>query len=202
MLIRRLYAHERRLYAEHLKRLSSEDRRLRFASGGMTDARIDSHVAGIDNDALILAAFDGDRVAGAAHVAINGAVAEVGVSVDADHRTGGTGSDLLRQAVAFARNRRAGKLYTLCLSDNRAMMALARRTGMVLHAEGGEAEAFLDLPPPDAVSLCREASTGLFAVFHDWAELVENYGDLLGGLLTDGIGETSGRQAGSNTVGT
>ncbi|CAA7612627.1 GNAT family N-acetyltransferase [Magnetospirillum sp. SS-4] len=179
MLIRRLYAHERRLYADHLKRLSDSDRRLRFAGGGMTDARIDAHVAGIDGDALILAALDGEMVVGAAHVSIAGAVAEVGVSVDSGHRTGGTGSDLLRQAVAFARNRRAEKLYTLCLSDNRAMMALARRTGMTLHADGGEAEAFLDLPPPDAATLCREASTGLFAVFHDWAELVEAYGEAL-----------------------
>lgn len=187
MLIRRLYAHERRLYGAHLKRLAAADRRLRFASVGMSDERIDAHVDGIDINDLILAAFDGDRVVGAAHVAINGGVAEVGVSVDSDHRTGGTGSDLLRQAVAFARNRRAEKLYTLCLSDNRAMMALARRTGMTLHSEGGEAEAFLDLPPPDAVTLCREASTGLFAVFHDWAELVETYGDALSRTIPEAV---------------
>ncbi len=187
MLIRRLYAHERRLYADHLKRLADTDRRLRFAGGGMTDARIDAHVDGIDVNDLILAAFEGDRVAGAAHVAITGSIAEVGVSVDSDHRTSGTGSDLLRQSVAFARNRRAEKLYTLCLSDNRAMMALARRTGMTLHAEGGEAEAFLDLPPPDAATLCREASTGLFAVFHDWAELVETYGEAFSRAIPEAV---------------
>lgn len=174
MLIRRLYAHERPLYAEHLKRLSENDRRLRFARAGVSDGWIDGYVAAIAEDDLILAALERDRVAGAAHVALSGALAEVGVSVDSDHRTGGIGSDLLREAVTFARNRRAEKLYTLCLSENRSMMALARRTGMAVHYEGGEAEAFLDLPPPDPLTVGQEVSIGLFAVFHDWAELMES----------------------------
>ena len=179
MLIRRLYAHERPLYAEHLKRLGENDRRLRFARGGVTDEWIDAHVAGIAADDLILSALERERVVGAAHVALSGPLAEVGVSVDSDCRTGGIGSDLLRQAVTFARNRRAEKLYTLCLSENRSMMALARRTGMAVHYQGSEAEAYLDLPPPDPVTVGQEVSTGLFAVFHDWAEGMESYRELL-----------------------
>ena len=174
MQIRRLYAHERPFYAEHLKRLESNDRRLRFANGGVSDAWIDAHVAGITETDLILAALERDRVVGAAHVAFSGALAEVGVSVDCGHRTGGIGSDLLRQAVAFARNRRAEKLYTLCLSENGSMVALARRTGMAVHYQGSEAEAYLDLPPPDSASVGQEMSIGLFAVFHDWAEVMDS----------------------------
>ncbi len=179
MLIRRLYAHERRLYADHLKRLEGDDRRLRFARGGVSDGWIDDHVAGISSGDLILAALDDDRVVGAAHLALGTTVAEVGVSVDADHRTGGIGSSLLTQAVAFARNRRAEKLYTLCLSDNRSMVALARRTGMAVRFQGGESEAFLDLPPPDPTTVTQEISTGLFAVFHDWAELMDCYSEAM-----------------------
>jgi GNAT superfamily N-acetyltransferase len=179
MLIRKLYAHERSLYADHLKRLPDNDRRLRFASSCATEAWVESYVAGIREDDLILAVVEHDKVVGAVHVAINGAVAEIGISVDADHRTGGMGSELLAQAVAFARNRRAEKLYTLCLSENRSMVALARRSGMELHCDSGEAEAFLDLPPPDSLTVSREVQTGLFAMFHDWAEMADAYGEAL-----------------------
>jgi GNAT superfamily N-acetyltransferase len=179
MQIRRLYAHERTAYAAHLKRLGTEDRRLRFARSGVGDEVIDEYVAGIAAGDLILAAFDGDRLAGGAHVALSGAVAEVGVSVDEAYRADGIGSALLRQAAAFARNRHAEKLYTLCLSDNRSMVALARRTGMEVHFQGGEAEAFLDLPPPDPLTVGEEISAGLFAMFHDWAEMMDSYSSLL-----------------------
>lgn len=179
MLIRRLYTHERAAYATHLKRLSAEDRRLRFARSGVADEVIDDYVATIGAGDLILAAFAEDELVGAAHVALTGSLAEVGVSVDERHRTDGIGSKLLRQAVAFARNRRAEKLYTLCLSDNRSMVALARRAGMQVHFEGGEAEAFLDLPPPDPVTVTEEISSGLFAVFQDWAEMMDSYSAML-----------------------
>lgn len=179
MLIRRLYAHERQLYAEHLKRLCAEDRRLRFARSGVSDEVVDAYAATISGDDLILAAFQGEDLVGAAHVALTNSVAEVGVSVDESHRSEQIGSQLLRQAVSFARNRRAERLYTLCLSDNRSMVALARRTGMEVHFAGGEAEAFLDLPPPDSTTVTQEISTGLFAVFHDWAEMMDSYSRIL-----------------------
>ena len=179
MQTRRLYAHERPLFAEHLKRLPENDRRMRFARGGVSDAWIDGYVAKIAEDDLILATLDHDRVVGAAHVAFSGETAEVGVSVDADNRVGGIGSELLRQAVTFARNRRAEKLYTLCLSENRSMVALARRTGLDVHYQGGEAEAFLDLPPPDPVTVGQEVSLGLFAVFQNWAVTMDSYSEAL-----------------------
>ena len=179
MPTRRLYAHERPLYAEHLKRLPENDRRMRFARGGVSDQWIDAHVAKIAEDDLILATLDHDRVVGAAHVAFSGGLAEVGISVDADHRTGGVGSQLLRQAVTFARNRRAGKLYTMCLSENRSMVALARRTGLDVQYQGSEAEAYLTLPPPDPVTVGQEVSLGLFAVFEDWAVTMDSCSEAL-----------------------
>ena len=179
MLIRRLYLHERPVYAAHLRRLAAGDRRLRFARAGVGDEVIDEYVAGISAGDLILAALDGDELVGGAHVALNGPIAEVGVSVDETHRADGVGSALLRRAAACARNRHAEKLYTLCLSDNRSMVALARRTGMDVRFQGGEAEAFLDLPPPDPLSVGEEVSAGLFALFHDWAEIMDCYSTLL-----------------------
>jgi RimJ/RimL family protein N-acetyltransferase len=185
MLIRRLSFQERPLYAEHLKRLSPDDRQLRFARAGVADAWIDAHVAAINKDDLILVGTLRDTIIAAAHVAFDekgtSAIAEVGISVDADHRASGLGSDILRQAVVFARNRGADRLYTLCLSDNRSMVALARRAGMEIDFSPGEAEAHMVLPPPDPLTVSQEASAGLFAVFHDWAELFDRYGALIAG---------------------
>jgi len=188
MLIRRLAHHDRSAYAAHLKRLSPDDRHLRFARAGVNDAWIDSHVAAIPEDGLILVGMARDRVIAAAHVAFDSdsAVAEVGLSVDAEHRSGGLGTDLFNQAVVFARNRRAEKLYTLCLSDNRGMVALARRAGMEIDFAQGEAEAHLPLPPPDPLSVSQEMSAGLFAVFHDWADLFDRYGALVNGMPPPG----------------
>lgn len=188
MLIRRLPQHERSAYAAHLKRLSPDDRHLRFTRAGVSDEWIDHHVTNIPEDGLILVGMLRDRVIAAAHVAFDSdsAVAEVGISVDVEHRSGGLGSELFNQAVVFARNRRAEKLYTLCLSDNRGMVALARRAGMEIEFSQGEAEAHLPLPPPDPLSVSQEMSSGLFAVFRDWAELFDRYGALVNGAAPPG----------------
>ncbi|WP_155801493.1 GNAT family N-acetyltransferase [Magnetospirillum molischianum] len=188
MLIRRLPPHERSSYADHLKRLCSDDRHLRFARAGVSDEWLDSYVATIPEDGLILVGMQRNQVIAAAHVAFDSdnGVAEVGLSVDAEHRSGGLGSELLNQAVVFARNRRAERLYTLCLSDNRSMVALARRAGMDIQFSQGEAEAHLPLPPPDPLTVSQEMSAGLFAVFRDWAELFDRYGSLASELASGG----------------
>jgi len=185
MVIRPLYAHERPLFAAHLKRLPEDDRRCRFARAGVSDEWIESYVTAIPAGDLILAALGRDGMVGAAHLALSGRVAEVGLSVEPDHRAEGIGSDLFAQAVTVARNRRAGELFTVCLSGNRAMLALARRTGMVMHHEAGEAQARLELPPPDPLSVGREVASGLFAMAHDWAALVDVYGSLLARAVPD-----------------
>lgn len=172
MLIRKLHAHERLLFGEHLKRLPIADRQYRFAQGHVPDAVIDRYVANIAADDLILGAYAEDRLVGGAHVAFADDIAEVGVSVDAERRDQGIGAELFRRAIAWARNRRADKLYTLCQADNRAMLALAHKLGMVIHRESGTAEAFLTLPPPDLLTVSDELSAGMHTVMRDWADLM------------------------------
>lgn len=171
MLIRNLFAHERPLFLDHLKRLPPEDRRFRFAHPKVSDDWIATYVAGIAADDLVLAGFDGDRLVGAVHVAFGGDVAELGISVDADCRGRGMGAELLARAIRWARNRRAGRLYTLCQADNRAMMVLAGKAGMAIHRDSGTAEAFLPLAPPDFLTVSDEVAIGLHVALRDWAEL-------------------------------
>lgn len=174
MLIRRLHPRERPLFAAHLKRLSDDDRRFRFAHAVVTDARIDAYVEGIADGDVVLGGFDDDRLVGAVHVGLGDGAAEIGVSVDSDRRGCGIGAELVTHAVHWARNRGAVRLYTLCLADNRAMAALARRQGMEIRSESGTAEAYLPLPPPDLVSVTDEVGCGMQSALSDWADLVQS----------------------------
>jgi len=176
MLIRKLLLHERPLFLDHLKRLTGADRTFRFAQANVPDETISRYVAGIAADDLILGRFDDERMVGAVHVAFAEDIAEVGVSVDPDHRGQGIGADLFKRAARWARNRHADKLYTLCQADNRAMVALATKLGMTIHRDSGTAEAFLALPPPDLLSVSDELSAGMDGVLRELADMMRTCG--------------------------
>lgn len=172
MLHRKLLPTERGLFAAHLKRLSQVDRCFRFAHSRVDDEWIDKYVAGIAADDLLLGCFDGDVLIAGAHVAIAGAMAELGVSVDSTYRGRGVGAEMIVRAVRWTRNRRAEQLYTLCQSDNMSMLALARKLGMTIHRESGTAEAFLALPPPDLLTVGDELSVEMDLLTRDWFDMV------------------------------
>jgi hypothetical protein len=44
-----------------------------------------------------------------------------------------------------------------CLSSNKTMMHIAKKAGMEIKREYGEADAHLHLPPPSPASVMREA---------------------------------------------
>jgi RimJ/RimL family protein N-acetyltransferase len=176
MLHRKLLQSERSLFAEHLKRLSKADRSFRFAHAGMSDELIDRYVAGIAADDLIMGCFDDERLVGAVHVAFAEDVAELGISVETEYRTRGFGAELTRRAVRWTRNRRAKRLYTLCQSNNRSMLALAHKLGMTIHHESGTAEAYLPLDPPDFVTVGDEFSSNVDVMVSDWVGMVRSCG--------------------------
>jgi len=51
-----------------------------------------------------------------------------------------------------------------CLSTNRTMMHIAKKAGMEIKREYGEADAYLHLPPPSPRSVMREALDEQLAV--------------------------------------
>ena len=156
-LTRQLRRHERDEFTQHLLTLDAEDRRLRFSSPRSDDA-IRDYVQKIDltRDAII-GVYDADlALIGAAHVARGPGYAEVGVSVLGGHRGRGIGSALLSRARLHARNWGVAELFTHCAADNRAMMMLAKKHGMRSVVERGEADAYLEVPAPDASSYTAE----------------------------------------------
>ena len=151
--IRQLSRAERPSLYEHFLTLQQNDRRLRFGTP-LSDHSVREYVERIDfgHDAVFGIVDDELRLLGVAHVARASGHAELGVSVLEGHRSRGIGGALLARAHMHARNWGMRELFMHCLTENAAMMRLARRQKMDIVAEAGEADAWLKLPPADAAS--------------------------------------------------
>ncbi len=154
--IRPLGPRHRARIASHLLALDAQDRYLRFGYA-ISDAQIAHYVDGLD--------FERDEIFGIfnrhlelialAHLASceypkYQNCAEFGVSVQRSARGRGYGARLFDRATVNARNDGVNTLFVHALSENKAMLKIARNAGAVVHREGTESEAFLELPPASA----------------------------------------------------
>jgi len=157
MPVQRLSASARRAYLAHLITLEDRDVRLRFGSR-VPSSSIERYVEAIDfdRDALFGVHDEALRLVGAAHLAFGGDLAELGLSVLAGARRQGVGAALIRRASEYARNRSKRRLFMHCLAENAAMTRLARRAGMDVAIESGDADAFLVLPRATPLSVNSE----------------------------------------------
>jgi len=151
---------------EHFTQLPAEDIRLRFGTTFGPES-IAKYVDGIDfDDDAVFGVYDDDlRLTGVVHAAFSGDSAELGLSVLPGYRGKGIGSSLFARAVEHARNRFVTRLYMHCLSENSAMMHIAKKSGMTICIDTGEADAFLKLAPADSVSLSGELVEQRLALF-------------------------------------
>ena len=146
----------------HLLALDPQDRYLRFGYAA-SDEQIRRYVAQLN--------FDRDEVFGIfnrrleliamAHLAFSvdpqyNSCAEFGVSVAKNARARGYGGRLFERAVMHARNEGVVMLFIHALSENTAMLKIARRAGAVIERDGSESQAHLRLPPADFDSRVTE----------------------------------------------
>jgi GNAT superfamily N-acetyltransferase len=164
--IRELSRLDRASLEPHFLALDGEDRRLRFGVP-INDAAVRAYVGRIDfeRDAVFAVHDDRLRLVGAAHLARSDGHAELGVSVLPAHRGRGIGGALLARAHLRARNWGVRALFMHCLTENDAMMHLARKQAMQIVAAAGEADAWLKLPPADASSHFGEVFAQRVALF-------------------------------------
>jgi RimJ/RimL family protein N-acetyltransferase len=158
--IRRLGDDDRATVLDHLQHLDQRARYLRFGYAA-TDEQIARYTAHLDfsHDELF-GIFDRKlRLLATAHLAyIDQAtageqrVAEFGVSVAAAARRHGYGARLYEHAVLHARNRNIDSLLIHALSENTAMLKIARNAGATVVRDHGEAQALLRLPPQTLAS--------------------------------------------------
>lgn len=151
--IRSLGANHRDRIARHLLSLDTQDRYLRFGYLAQ-DEHIQRYVDGLD--------FERDEIFGIynrkleliamAHLAhapnkSHQACAEFGVSVLPSARGRGYGARLFERAAMHATNDGISLLFIHALSENAAMLKIARNAGAKVERDGTESEAYLHLPP-------------------------------------------------------
>ena len=151
--IRSLGPNHRARILSHLRALDEHDRYLRFGFAA-SDEQIQRYtdrlnfevdeVFGIYNRRLELIAM--------AHLAFSAdedlsACAEFGVSVSKSARGRGYGARLFDRAATHARNEGVSRMFIHALSENAAMLKIARNAGAVVVRDGSESEAHLHLPP-------------------------------------------------------
>lgn len=177
VLVKALGRRDRRRMLRHFLALDEADRLLRFGTV-LPDEQIHAYVEKIDfaRDIVFGVVSRGFQLVGVGHLAFlpiepgrAGAtakqrVAEFGVSVSKSARGQGVGSRLFERAAIHCRNNDIDTLYMQCLSSNRTMMHIAKKAGMEIKREYGEADAYLHLPPPSPGSVMREALEEQFAV--------------------------------------
>lgn len=151
--IRNLGPRHRDRIAHHLLALDEHDRYLRFGYLA-SDEQIRRYVQGLD--------FERDDVFGIydkhldlvamAHLSYSvdrslAACAEFGVSVLPSVRGHGYGQRLFERAIRHARNEGVALMFIHALSENVAMLKIARKAGATVEKDGSEARAYLRLPP-------------------------------------------------------
>ena len=195
--IRSLGPRHRERIAAHLHALGASDRYLRFGYPA-TDAQISKYVDMLD--------FEQDEVFGIfsrrleliamAHLAhavaspATGGVAtsEFGVSVLPHARARGFGRRLFEHAMLHARNRGVETLLIHALSENTAMLKIARNAGATVVREGSESDATIKLPPDTLAShvgeLLEQQVAELDYRFKRHARQVTGLLDVLGEVKT------------------
>jgi RimJ/RimL family protein N-acetyltransferase len=151
--IRSLGPNHRARITGHLLGLDVHDRYLRFGFAA-SDEQIQRYANSLN--------FDMDEIFGIynrrleliamAHLAFSAdhdlsACAEFGVSVSKSARGRGYGARLFDRAATHARNEGVSRMFIHALSENAAMLKIARNAGAIVERDGSESEAHLHLPP-------------------------------------------------------
>ncbi|WP_404826416.1 GNAT family N-acetyltransferase [Diaphorobacter aerolatus] len=198
--IRSLAAQHRERIATHLLSLSPEDRYLRFGYPA-SDAQVRRYVDHID--------FDRDEVIGVfnrrleliamAHVAYAEheefkSCAEFGVSVLSKARGRGYGAQLFDRAMMLARSRDVKMMFIHALSENTAMLKIARNAGATVHRDGSESEAYLQLPPASFdTRMSKMVAVQFGELDYQFKKQAQQFWNMLGGLQEIRQGVRDGR---------
>ena len=150
--IRSLSPRHKPRVVRHLQALPAQDRYLRFGYAA-TDEHIDRYVQGLnfERDEIFGIFNRGLELVAMAHLAYSvdpqwATCAEFGVSVSPHQRGKGLGAKLFGNAVMHARNQGVSLLFIHALSENVAMLKIARHAGATVQRDGSESEAYLSMP--------------------------------------------------------
>lgn len=150
MRSRKLHKEDYSLFENHLKRLSAEERLLRF-DYPINDEQIQHYVQNISAHDIVIGLFSSNQVIGAAHLSVSdhksfeeGKI-ELGISVETEYQGLGLGVDLMHAAVTIGEHDGFKKLVILCQSQNLPMIKIANKFGAVIKNNQGHTYAYIDL---------------------------------------------------------
>jgi len=180
VLVKQLHERDRRRMMKHFLSLEKSDRLLRFGSA-LPDELVAQYVQKMNfsRDMIFGVYSRSFKLVGVGHLAFapkekapskhvvttKEQVAEFGVSVSKSMRGMGVGSKLFQRAAIHCRNNDVDTLYMHCLSSNKTMMHIAKKAGMEIQRDYGEADAYLKVLPPNPSSMLQEAVQEQFAMF-------------------------------------
>jgi len=169
---------DRRRMLMHFLALDDSDRLLRFGIV-LPDELVTRYVQMLDfsRDTVFGVYDDNLALLGVGHLAfapreaiptlsdatVKARIAEFGVSVSSSARGMGIGSKMFERAAIHCRNEDVDTLYMHCLSSNQTMIHIAKKAGMEIHRDYGEADAYLKLTPANPGSMLAEAVEEQFA---------------------------------------
>lgn len=169
VMVKELAERDRRRMLKHFIALEKADRLLRFGSY-LGDEQVSKYVQGIDfSRDMVFGVYNRVfKLVAVGHLAFapkeakksateKERVAEFGVSVSKSARGLGIGSKLFERAAIHCRNNDVDTLYMHCLSSNQTMMHIAKKAGMQIHRDYGEADAYLKLEVANPASMLQEA---------------------------------------------
>ena len=169
VMVKELAERDRRRMLKHFLALEKPDRLLRFGSY-LGDEQVTKYVQGIDfSRDIVFGVYNRVfKLVAVGHLAFapkeakqsateKEQVAEFGVSVSKSARGLGIGSKLFERAAIHCRNNDVDTLYMHCLSSNQTMMHIAKKAGMQIHRDYGEADAYLKLALANPASVLQEA---------------------------------------------
>ncbi len=178
VLVKQLEERDRRRMLKHFMALDDSDRLLRFGTV-LPDEQLTAYVDKIDfgRDTVYgvynrvfklvavghLAFAPKEQLTAVTVTTTKDTVAEFGVSVSKSARGLGIGTRLFERAAIHCRNCDVDTLYMHCLSSNQTMMHIAKKAGMEIQREYGEADAYLRLLPPSPGTVMQEAIEEQFA---------------------------------------
>ena len=187
--IRTLSPRHRDRITKHLLKLDARDRYLRFGYAA-SDEQVSRYVEQLD--------FERDDIFGIfnrrleliamAHLAFSEHpehkhCAEFGVSVLKQARGRGFGNRLFERAVMHARNAGVNMVFIHALSENTAMLKIARNAGATVHRDGSESEAYLQIPPANFDTRMTEMVEQQFAeVDYQVKKQAKQFWDFLAGV--------------------
>lgn len=170
-------------FKDWLEVQDEETRQLYFGVAG-TQHLIDDlmdRVIGNPDEHYFLVARDGKRWAGTIHIAVHNRTVEFGVIVHEEYRGQGIASQMMEEALVWARNRGYRELYMHCLGWNKPIKHLCHKHGLTTTNMLGDTEAELRLPPADWITINQEFVSRQRNLYHaflqnNWMTYQEIYG--------------------------